>query len=152
MDEAIEHMVLRGCKQAQAARDADCCPMALSRGINKLKESGHWDDHVLDIAKHAAESGRQQEKKRELEMPTPGSLGKQIKASSTRLGDGWAYGGKGNMWGEYREGHKIATIDTLQRMGAAMQIDGVYERRPELARTARHLATTSSRGSDDHHG
>eukprot|EP00966_Prymnesium_polylepis_P306287 7077752-Prymnesium_polylepis.1 len=42
-------------------------------------------------------------------MPTPNSLGAQIARGANRLGDGRPYGSKGNSWGEYREGHKIAT-------------------------------------------
>ena len=42
-------------------------------------------------------------------MPTPNSLGAQITRQANRLGDGRPYGSKGNSWGEYREGHKIAT-------------------------------------------
>jgi len=37
-----------------------------------------------------------------------------------------------------------------ERIGAAMQVDAVFERRPHLAKTVRHLATTDVRGSDDH--
>ncbi len=106
-DEAIEYFVLHGCSQRAAADKTDCCVVALGRAITALKEGGSWDEHVMDIHGRAKQPAVGQ--KRELDMPTPTSLGKQIKAGTNRLGDGRPYGGKGNTWGEYREGHKIAT-------------------------------------------
>eukprot|EP00966_Prymnesium_polylepis_P128825 2979522-Prymnesium_polylepis.1 len=37
-----------------------------------------------------------------------------------------------------------------ERMGSAMQVNAVFERRPELEKQSRHLATTDACGSDDH--
>ena len=121
-DDGIEHFVLHGGSQAAAASAVDCCPKALNRAIADLKKEEAWDAHVADIlarkkesstGNSAGSSGSQaaddSARKRELEMPTPNSLGKQIKSSATRLGDGRPYGSKGNSWGEYREGHKIGT-------------------------------------------
>jgi len=106
VDAAIEHFVREGGAQAAAARAVDCCPVALHRAINKMKEAGVWDDHMADIRAGAEPSGK---KKPELDMPTPGALARQIKAGANRLGDGRPYGSKGNTWGEWREGTKIAT-------------------------------------------
>eukprot|EP00966_Prymnesium_polylepis_P150544 3477440-Prymnesium_polylepis.1 len=49
-------------------------------------------------------------------MPTPTSLGIQIKSAANRLGDGRPYGNQGNTWGEYREGFKIST-DAVAKVG-----------------------------------
>ena len=118
VDQGIEHLLVHGLDlvhggQAAAARAIDCCPVALNRAIKRLKDAGAWEEHASDVLqtyrranpdKSLAASG-----KRVLKMPTPRSLGKQIKEGANRLGDGRPYGGKGNTWGERREGHKIAT-------------------------------------------
>ena len=101
VDDGIKHVVLNGGSQAGAARTVDCCPMALSRAISALKDAGARDEHVADIVTAASPAGGRQ--KGLLDMPSPGSLGQQIKGGATRLGDGRPYGGKGNTWGEYRE-------------------------------------------------
>jgi len=49
--------------------------------------------------------------------------------------------------------HSGSAIDVLQfgeRIGCAMQVDGVFARRPELKRSVKHLATTSKTGPKDH--
>jgi hypothetical protein len=99
VDQGIEHFVLNGGSQLAAAEATKCCSVAMCRAIKKLKEADAWDEHVMDIQQRALakdptsmEGGR----KRELEMPTPKSLGKQIKAGANRLGDGRPYGNNGS--------------------------------------------------------
>eukprot|EP00966_Prymnesium_polylepis_P173171 4005380-Prymnesium_polylepis.1 len=96
---------------AKAARKADCCPMALSRAISRLKDAKVYETHMDELrARHAQQlTDSMQTRTRKLEMASPSSLGKQIKSGATRLRDGRPYGGKGNSWGEYREGWKIGT-------------------------------------------
>ena len=107
-DDAVKWLVQHGGTQSDAARKTGCCPMALSRAIRALKDQGAWEAHVadvratLDLAEAPAE--------KDLDLPSPKSLGAQIKSGATRLGDGRPYMGKGGTWGEYREGHKMAMV------------------------------------------
>jgi hypothetical protein len=112
VDEAIEHYVLHGGSQADAA-SGRCDPAVLCKRVKALKEAGAWE-HVAGIKAQRAQGGDEAGKaaagqKRELEMPTPRSLGKAIKSAPPRLGGGRPYGGNGNTWHEYAEGHKLAT-------------------------------------------
>jgi len=134
-DDGIKHLALNGGSQAAAARAVDCCEMALGRAIKQLKASGMWDDHIADLRESLQPSpSKRKTGDRELEMPTPGSLGVQIKLGANRLGDGRPYGTKGNSWGEYREGSKIGsaalaaagvTRENARRVSARLAAAGV---------------------------
>eukprot|EP00966_Prymnesium_polylepis_P257967 5958953-Prymnesium_polylepis.1 len=101
----MRYWVINGGSQAKACSETGCCPMRLGRAIKDLKSAELFDAHIADIRAAALGEGP----KPLVDMPTPGSLGMKIQAGANRPGDGRPYGSKGNSWGEYREGHKIAT-------------------------------------------
>jgi hypothetical protein len=118
-DDAIVYLATRGGSQAQAAREAQCCPMKLNRAISALKDCGVWETHIAEIrSRAAAPPSATSEKKRqgELEMPSPKSLGAQISRGANRLGDGRPYGSKGNSWGEYRRAARSRPRPSRQRV------------------------------------
>ena len=93
--------------QTAAAREANCCPMELSRTICALKNEGLYEEHFAALrapgaaaAAPAAAPGI---------LPSPNSLKEKIKAGANRLGDRRPIGDSGNTVGEYREAHKLAT-------------------------------------------
>ena len=107
-------MLVHKVKAAEACRKVDFCKMKLSRCIQELKESGQWEEHCADLLGHAQRMNActptaEAPAAAELEMATPRSLGAAIASGAIRLGDGRPYGGHGNTWGEYREGHKIGS-------------------------------------------
>jgi hypothetical protein len=139
VDEAIEHYVLHGGTQTDAA-NGRCDAGQLSRAIKALKEANAWDDHVADIiSRRGAEKPEGSREKRELEMPTPRSLGKMIKSAPDRLGDGRPYGSKGNTWKEYREGHKLATSAVAE---AGVSIPHAKRASARLAEAGIHIGKT----------
>lgn len=110
VDAALRHLALNGGSQAKACSATGCLPMQLSRAIKALRDAGQYDEHMRDIKTAAAQAtGVTVSPAPLIDMPTPRSLGGQIKSGANRLGDGRPYGSNGNSWGEYREAHKIGT-------------------------------------------
>jgi hypothetical protein len=140
VDEAIEYLVVHGGSQAAAAREKDCDPVALCRTIIRLKDADAWDDHVIDIMKRSNVEPATSGQKRDLDMPTPKSLGKQIKAGANRLGDGRPYCSKGNTWGEYREGLKIGSAAVAAAGGSVANAVAASER---LAEAGVHIGKST---------
>ena len=129
--------VAGGCRACERLRRD---PVALCRTIIRLKDADAWDDHVIDIMKRSNVEPATSGQKRDLDMPTPKSLSKQIKAGANRLGDGRPYCSKGNTWGEYREGLKIGSAAVAAAGGSVANAVAASER---LAEAGVHIGKST---------
>ena len=156
-DEAITYMLVHKVKAAEACRKVDFCKMKLSRCIQELKESGQWEEHCADLLGHAQRMNActptaEAPAAAELEMATPRSLGAAIASGASRLGDGRPYGGHGNTWGEYREGHKIgsaavAKVGVVTRANAKKASERLAEAGVHISETVLYTAAKAAPGA-----
>jgi hypothetical protein len=160
VDDAIKYLALNGAEargaQAKAARETECCPMALSRAIAALKACEQWEAHVESIRAAAAPAAATAAAAptgapKELDMATPRTLRSQIVSGTDRLGDGRPYGSHGNSWGEYREGHKIgstavAAVGVVTRANAAKAAARLKEAGVHVSETTLYTAAKEAPG------